>query len=137
MFIGFLATFVYASLVKRNIIIKLPDSVPPAVNKAFAAIIPGTAAIYASSIVAYLVFSVSGQSLSDVVSTYIQMPLLALSQGLGSVVLLTFLVQLFWFFGLHGHNVLAPIMDGIYGIALNENTAAYEATRSVADLPWL
>ncbi|HGA1492814.1 TPA: PTS transporter subunit EIIC, partial [Streptococcus suis] len=81
-------------LVKRNVIIKLPDSVPPAVNKAFAAIIPGTAAIYASSIVAYLVFSVSGQSLSDVVSTYIQMPLLGLSQGLGSVVLLTFLVQL-------------------------------------------
>ncbi len=137
MFIGFLATFVYASLVKRNIIIKLPDSVPPAVNKAFAAIIPGTAAIYASSIVAYLAFSLTGQSLGDLVSTYVQLPLLGLSQGLGSVVLLTFLVQLLWFFGLHGHNVLAPIMDGVYMVALNENTAAYAATQSTADLPWI
>ncbi|MDG3106956.1 PTS sugar transporter subunit IIC [Streptococcus suis] len=137
LFIGFLATWVYASLVKRNVIIKLPDSVPPAVNKAFAAIIPGTAAIYASSIVAYLAFTLTGQSLGDLVSTYIQLPLLGLSQGLGSVILLTFLVQLFWFFGLHGHNVLAPIMDGVYMVALNENAAAYTATHSTANLPWL
>lgn len=61
---------------------------------------------------------------------------MGLSQGLGSVILLTFLVQLFWFFGLHGHNVLAPVMDGIYGVALNENTAIYEATKDIAQLPW-
>lgn len=135
--IGFLATWVYATLVKHNVVIKLPDTVPPAVNKAFAAIIPGTVAIYASSILAYGVFALTGQSLSDVVSTYIQIPLLGLSQGLGSVILVTFLVQLFWFFGLHGHNVLAPVMEGIYSVALNENTAVYNATQSTADLPWL
>ncbi|MBF8969665.1 PTS sugar transporter subunit IIC [Streptococcus sp. NLN76] len=135
--IGFLATWVYAILVKHNVVIKLPDTVPPAVNKAFAAIIPGTVAIYVSSILAYGVFALTGQSLSDVVSTYIQIPLLGLSQGLGSVILVTFLVQLFWFFGLHGHNVLAPVMEGIYSVALNENTAVYNATQSTADLPWL
>lgn len=134
--IGFVSISVYAALTKRNIIIKLPDSVPPAVNKAFAAIIPGTAAIYTSALVALLATSITGQALNDLISTYIQMPLLGLSQGLGSVILLTFLVQLFWFFGLHGHNVLAPIMDGIYGVALNENTAVYEATRNIAELPW-
>lgn len=135
--IGFLATWIYATLVKHNVVIKLPDTVPPAVNKAFAAIIPGTAAIYVSSLLAYGVFALTGQSLSDVVSTYIQIPLLGLSQGLGSVILVTFLVQLFWFFGLHGHNVLAPVMEGIYSVALNENTAVYNATQSTADLPWL
>ncbi|RRD30427.1 PTS sugar transporter subunit IIC [Streptococcus minor] len=137
LFVGFLATFVYATLTKRNIVIKMPDSVPPAVNKAFASIIPGTAAIYVTSIVAFLIFTMSGLSLSDLISKYVQIPLLGLSQGLGSVILLTFLVQLFWFFGIHGHNVLAPVLDGIYVVALTENTAAYEATRSVADLPYL
>ncbi|WIK66310.1 PTS sugar transporter subunit IIC [Globicatella sanguinis] len=134
--IGFLATWVYATLTHKNFTIKLPDTVPPAVNKAFAAIIPGTAAIYASAIVAFLAFALTGQAINDLVSTYIQMPLMGLSQGLGSVILLTFLVQLFWFFGLHGHNVLAPVMDGIYGVALNENTAIYEATKDIAQLPW-
>ncbi|MBJ8349069.1 PTS sugar transporter subunit IIC [Streptococcus zalophi] len=133
---GFIASFVYAALTKRNITIKLPDSVPPAVNKAFVAIIPGAAAIYATSIIAYLTFVLSGLAMSDLISEYIQRPLMGLSQGLGSVILLSFLVQLFWFFGLHGHNVLGPILDGIYIPALNENTAVYEATHSVANLPW-
>lgn len=135
--VGFVSMFVYASLVKRNIIIKLPDSVPPAVNKAFAAIIPGTAAIYASALLAYGAFASTGLPLSDLVSKYIQTPLMGLSQGVGSVILLSFLVQLFWFFGLHGHNVLAPVMDGIYAVALNENTAVYEATRSIEQLPYI
>ena len=134
--VGFLSTFVYAALTKRNITIKLPETVPPAVNKAFAAIIPGTAAIYVSAIVAYVAFTATGLALGDLVSTYIQKPLMGLSQGIGSVIFLTFLVQLFWFFGLHGHNVLAPVMDGIYGVALNENTAVYEATKKVSELPW-
>ncbi|MDG3142082.1 PTS transporter subunit EIIC [Streptococcus suis] len=134
--IGFMSTFVYAALTKRNITIKLPETVPPAVNKAFAAIIPGTAAIYISAIVAYIAFTFTGLALGDLISTYIQKPLMGLSQGIGSVIFLTFLVQLFWFFGLHGHNVLAPVMDGIYGVALNENTAVYEATKNVSELPW-
>lgn len=98
----------------------------------FTALIIGFSAIFA-----YLIFALTGSSLSDVISTYIQLPLLGLSQGIGSVILLTFLVQLLWFFGLHGHNVLAPVMDGIYMVALTENTAAYNTAHSAANLPYL
>lgn len=134
--IGMISTMIYSFLMNKNITIKMPDTVPPAVTKAFAAIIPGTVAIYVSAIIGYLAYTVTGLPLTDLVSQYIQQPLMGLSQGLGSVIFLTFLVQLFWFFGLHGHNVLAPIMDGVYGAALNENTAVYEATRDIAQLPW-
>lgn len=134
--IGMMSTMIYSFLMNKNITIKLPDTVPPAVTKAFAAIIPGTVAIYVSAIIGYLAYIVTGLPLTDLISQYIQQPLMGLSQGLGSVIFLTFLVQLFWFFGLHGHNVLAPIMDGVYGAALNENTAVYEATRDIAQLPW-
>lgn len=134
--IGMMSTMIYSFLMNKNITIKMPDTVPPAVTKAFAAIIPGTVAIYVSAIIGYLAYTVTGLPLTDLISQYIQQPLMGLSQGLGSVIFLTFLVQLFWFFGLHGHNVLAPIMDGVYGAALNENTAVYEATRDIAQLPW-
>lgn len=134
--IGMMSTMIYSFLMNKNITIKLPDTVPPAVTKAFAAIIPGTVAIYVSAIIGYLAYTVTGLPITDLISQYIQQPLMGLSQGLGSVIFLTFLVQLFWFFGLHGHNVLAPIMDGVYGAALNENTAVYEATRDIAQLPW-
>lgn len=134
--IGFLSTMIYCSLMNKNIIIKMPDSVPPAVNKAFAAIIPGTVAIYASAIVGYAAIALTNQSLNDLISSYIQKPLMGLSQGVFSVIILSFLVQLFWFFGLHGHNVLAPIMDGIYAPALLENTDVWQKTHDISQLPW-
>lgn len=46
-------------------------------------------------------------------------------------------MQLLWFFGIHGHNVLAPILDGVYLVALTENTAAYNSAHSAANLPYL
>lgn len=135
--IGLLASMIYVKLMTRGITIKLPDSVPPAVSRAFAAIIPGVVAVYAAAILGYLSTSIFGLAIGDLILEYIQKPLLGLSQGLFSVVLLTFLVQVFWFFGLHGHNVLAPILDGVYLPALISNTEAYQATQSTADLPYL
>lgn len=46
MIIGFIATMIYVKLMLKDITIKLPDSVPPAISKAFASIIPATAALY-------------------------------------------------------------------------------------------
>ncbi|WP_130805914.1 PTS sugar transporter subunit IIC [Senegalia massiliensis] len=135
--IGFLSSMIYVKLMLRGITIKLPDSVPSAVNKAFAAIIPGIIAVYVAATLGYLSVTYLGFSINDLILEYIQKPLLGLSQGLFSVILATFLIQVFWFFGLHGHNVLAPIMDGVYLPALITNTEAYEAAQSAADLPYL
>ncbi len=60
-----------------------------------------------------------------------------MSQGFFSVIFMVFLIQLLWFFGLHGHNVLAPIMDGIYLTALNQNIEAFTTNQSTANLPYL
>ncbi|NBI07209.1 PTS sugar transporter subunit IIC [Senegalia massiliensis] len=135
--IGLLTSMIYVKLMLKGIIIKLPDSVPSAVNKAFAAIIPGIVAVYVAATLGYLSVTYLGFSINDLILEYIQKPLLGLSQGLFSVILVTFLVQVFWFFGLHGHNVLAPIMDGVYLPALISNTEAYQAAKSTADLPYL
>ena len=135
--IGLISSMIYVQLMKNNVTIKLPDSVPEAVSKAFAAIIPGIVAVYTAAILGYLSVSLLGYSINDLILTYIQQPLLGLSQGLFSVILSVFLIQLFWFFGLHGSNVLAPVMDGVYLPALLANTEAYEIARSAKDLPYI
>lgn len=135
--IGLISSMIYVKLMARGFTIKLPDNVPPAVSKAFAAIIPGIVAIYVAATLGYLSVELTGFAINDLILEYIQRPLLGLSQGLFSVILVTFLVQLFWFFGLHGHNVLAPIMEGVYLPALISNTEAYQATQSTADLPYI
>lgn len=135
--VGFISMKIFAYLMNHKVILRLPDSVPPAVNKAFAAIIPGVVAIYVAAILAQASVMLTGKALSDLISTYIQTPLMGLSQGVGSVILITFLVQLFWFFGIHGHNVLAPVMDGVYLTAQNLNLEHYQAHHQIAKLPYL
>lgn len=45
----------FCKLMLANITIKMPDSVPPAVSKAFAAILPATIALYVIAIINYIV----------------------------------------------------------------------------------
>ena len=130
--VGFVATVIYAKLMNKNVTIKLPESVPPAVSKAFAAIIPGVIAIYACGILAYIASTVSGgMSIGDIILKYVQMPFLGLSQGLGAVLIVVLAVQLFWFFGLHGTNVLGAILDGTYLTCQLDNAAAFNAGKAM------
>lgn len=116
MIIGALAVIIFCKLMEKNITIKMPDSVPPAVSKAFAAIIPATVALYVVAIFNFIIGKLTdGQLFIDLVQKYIAEPFLGLSQSLASVLLVTVLVQLFWFFGIHGPNVLAPVLEGIWG----------------------
>lgn len=124
MLFGGLATVIYIRLMKANIIIKMPDTVPPAVSKAFAAIIPATVAFYVVGIINYLFTKATGSAFIDWLSKTIQEPLLHASQGFGMVILITILVQIFWFFGIHGTNVLAPIIESIWTTAQLANVDA-------------
>ncbi|VWL85191.1 PTS sugar transporter subunit IIC [Oceanivirga miroungae] len=137
MVIGMISTIIYSKLMLNKVTIKLPDSVPPAVNKAFASIIPGIVTIYIASTISYLVSTYTGQALNDLIVKYIQQPLLGLSQGLVSVIIITFFIQFFWFFGLHGHNVLAPVIDGLYMPALLANVEHMAKGGLVENLPYL
>ena len=137
MIIGFISTLIFCNLMLKNITIKLPDSVPPAVNKAFTSLIPGIVAVYVCSILSFVITKTTGSSLNDLISMYIQTPLLGLSQGIFSVALISFLIQLFWFFGLHGHNVLGPIIEGIYQPALLANADHIAKGGTIDTLPYI
>lgn len=134
---GLLSTIIYAKLMIAKVTIKLPEQVPPAVSKAFAAIIPGCAAIYAAGALQYVCTQFLGAGVPELIFKYIQMPFQGLSQGLFSVLILVLFVQVFWFFGLHGPNVLSPVLDGIYIPLLNQNTDSYNLGARGAELPFI
>jgi PTS system cellobiose-specific IIC component len=127
MIVGGIATIIFSKLMLRDITIKLPDSVPPAVAKAFAAIIPATAALYVTAVF-YWVFNLIVPNLTflEWLQETIALPLLGLSQGFGAVILVTIFVQVFWFFGIHGPNVLAPILEGVFGVAQLHNVNLFQ-----------
>lgn len=126
MIFGFISVIIFAKLMQKNIIIKMPDSVPPAVSKAFAAIIPGVLALYVSGLIYWGWQKITGETLIDWISETIQAPLLNLSQGYAAVFLIVLLVHVLWFFGLHGTNIMSPVLQTIYGTAMVENTNAFQ-----------
>lgn len=127
MIIGFVSTMIYVKLMERDLTIKLPESVPPAVSKAFAAIIPATVAIYAVGLF-YFIFAqiIPDLTFQQWLQETVALPLLGLSQGFGAIAITTLAVQLFWFFGIHGPNVLAPVLEGVFGIAQLENVNLFQ-----------
>ncbi len=137
MIIGLISGMVFVKLMKADITIKLPDDVPPAVNNAFVSLIPGIIAVYVAAVITQICVVSTGMFPNALVNTYIAAPLLGISQSFWSVILIQFLVQLFWFFGLHGMNVMAPIIEGVYMPALLENTAAFQATGDAFAVPYM
>lgn len=111
----------YVWIIKKNITIKMPDSVPPAVSKAFVSVIPGVVVVYLSAITTILITSHFDMPVNNLISTMIQEPLMALSQGYPAVLIVTILTQILWFFGLHGLNVLGPIYESLWTVAQNQN----------------
>lgn len=124
--IGFLAVVIYSKFMKKNWTIKLPDSVPPAISVPFTSIIPAFIAMYAVAAITYGFNLVTGQLIIDWIYDILQTPLLGFSQNPLSIILVAFLTQLFWFFGIHGGNVMAPIMEGVFGVALLANLEAFQ-----------
>ena len=124
---GLVSVMIYSKLMIKKVTIKLPEQVPPAVSKAFAAIIPGTLAIYATGAIQQICVMATEKGLPELIMQFLQTPFQNLSQGLGTIIIIVFAVQLFWFFGLHGPNVLSPILDGGYVPLLNQNTDIYNA----------
>lgn len=129
--IGFLSTIIFSKLMNKNWTIKLPAAVPPAIAKPFMSIIPALVSLYTVGVITYLFNRFTGELIIDWIYKVLQLPLLSLSQSFLAVVLVAMLTQLFWFFGIHGGNVMAPIMEGVFGVALLANLEAYQTGQPI------
>lgn len=130
MFIGmiaaFLATEIYCRVTKRGWQIKMPDGVPPAVTKSFAALIPAIVTLTIFLMINAIMTGVFHANLHDVIYELIQKPLTGLGSSLPATLLALFLVQFLWFFGLHGQIIVNSVMDPIWNTLMLDNLEAYQ-----------
>lgn len=125
---GILSTELFVHLSNNHkLVLKMPDGVPPAVGKAFEALFPSmiTLAIFA---LVPLVCAFAG--IEDIVNSFyelVQKPFMGLSNNLFAAIVIPFAIQILWFFGLHGGNILAPFMETINTPAIDANIAALAA----------
>ncbi|MCT4563816.1 MAG: PTS sugar transporter subunit IIC [Maledivibacter sp.] len=134
MVLGVISTSIFKWFIKRNIQIKLPDSVPPAVSKSFSALIPG-AAIITLWLVVFAVFDrINIGNIHDLMMIVLGKPLGLLGNSLFGTIIAILLNSLFWFVGIHGGNVVNSILSPIWLINSDANRLVFQAD-STAHLP--
>ncbi len=116
--------------------ISLPDTVPPSLSDVFASIVPG-AVLMILYIAVFTVMNKMGTTFPKLIYGILS-PSLSAMDNLGFTMVITLLVHVFWFFGIHDaalSGVLGPIRDG--NLSLNAVAhAAGEALPTIFTTPF-
>lgn len=126
MIVALLSVEVNHFFIKHNITIKMPASVPPNVAAPFNVLLPAIANVVGFILIDKLVLTLTGAGLSNLVYTVFQ-PFMSATGSLPSVLLINVLMTTFWFFGIHGANMLSVVTTPITTAALAANAEAYVA----------
>ncbi|OIK13526.1 PTS cellobiose transporter subunit IIC [Bacillus sp. MUM 13] len=125
--IGILATEIYRWIVKKDIIIKMPNGVPPSVGRSFAALIPGFIVLLVIWVIRLLVELTPYESINNLVMTILGEPLKLVGLTLGGTIVAELFVTILWACGLHGTNIVKGVMEPIWYGAMGDNMTAYQA----------
>lgn len=127
MIVSFIAAEIYSRTSRKGWQIKMPDSVPPAVAKSFAALIPSILTLSIFTAINAIVTVGLNTNLHDVIYNIIQVPLVGLGSSIWATLLAIFFIQFLWFFGLHGQILVNSVMDPVWNTLMFENLEAYKA----------
>lgn len=139
-FISIIVAILSAELFTRllgspKLLIKMPSSVPPAVAKSFAALFPSIITIGIFALVRTIISTSFG--MPDIVNSFysaIQEPFQSLTNSWGAGVIIALVPVFFWFFGVHGANIMEPFMQTINADSVARNMKAIEAGQ---DAPYI
>lgn len=126
--IGLAVAEMFTFIVRRNWVIRLPDSVPASVSRSFSALIPGFIILSIMGIISWALTNYE-TNFHQIILDSISTPL----ASMGSVVGWAYVIftSLLWFFGIHGSLALAALDSGIMTPWALENVAIYTEYGSV------
>ena len=121
MIVAIISTEIFAFAVKKKLVIKLPEGVPPAVMDSFAALIPAGLSMLVFFFVNMLFVNTPYGNVHAFIYKVLQAPLVGLGKSQAFEVIYQFLGSLFWFFGIHGPSVTKTVFGPIHKALSLEN----------------
>ncbi|MCP1110859.1 PTS system cellobiose-specific IIC component [Lachnospiraceae bacterium PF1-21] len=126
--IALIGTEIFVRLSRSDkLIIKMPDGVPPAVSRSFAALIPGVITIIAISFITVMIELVAKNNVFDLIYENLAKPLAKGSDTWGFGLIIVLLTHVFWVFGIHGANMFEGVLQTLNLMAVDNNTALLES----------
>lgn len=121
-------------IVKRNIVIKMPDGVPPSVSKSFVALIPGFVVVTVVWIVRLILENTDFGSIHNVVTMLLSEPLGVLGSSLIGSIIAYLIIMMLWAGGLHGTNIVGGVMNPIWLSNTDANRIAFQAGEELPNI---
>lgn len=120
--VAIVMSWLYCKILKKNIVIRLPESVPANVAGSFVALIPGGACIILAFGICVGARALADVSFAELIYEIIQTPLQAATGSLGGIIVMSLLMNFVWFFGIH-----SSVIGSMFNPFLNANSVANQA----------
>lgn len=127
MIVGLVVGRLFLVIKHKGWTIKMPESVPPMVTRMFESLIPTVLIGILFIFVDFGFGLTSFGNMHQFVYTIIQEPLKGIGGSIGAMIILSILQQVLWFFGIHGTNVILPIVTPLWMAMDVENMNAVTA----------
>jgi PTS system cellobiose-specific IIC component len=121
--IGLLVPVLYCWAVKKNFVIKLPDSVPPFVSESLGSIPAACIVMFPVLLLRWLLSMTSFATIPGLITAIISTPLSFVGNTLGGHIIFMILNSLVWWFGVHNAPVATAAMV-VMTPAVQENVNA-------------
>lgn len=125
---------IYTWFIRKNIVIKMPENVPPAVAKSFVALIPTLALMIGTLIVRLILENTSLQNIHELLKVILTTPLKTLVGSWWGLAIIIAIIQLFWIAGLHGSTIILGMIGPVLGLLGDQNRLAYEVGAEIPNV---
>jgi PTS system cellobiose-specific IIC component len=129
-----ISTEIFIYIINKNWIIRMPESVPPAVSKSFSAITPALVILILFFLIRIFFETTPYKTVFTFVNKFLSIPLSAIGLSFGGTIGTIFLYHLFWTMGIHGTRVVFGVMDSILLPAMDQNRLALEAGQQLPNI---
>ena len=133
--VAFFVSYVFCYCEKNHLTIKMPDSVPSGVARAFEALIPGVILFTAASVVFGLCHYLGATTLPELLFKVIQTPLQSLSDTIGGGIVIVGLQSILFWAGVHGPNVVGGVVSPLLLANSLDNQAILDAGGQLLNNP--
>lgn len=123
---GLITPEIIKKVINKGAIITLPDTVPPAIAKSFASLIPGFVAVLFWGILTAIMTFTDFNNIHDFINIVIGTPLRYAGNSYAGHMMAVFLTSLLWCFGLHGSSIVSAVVRPLWmeNVMLNSELAA-------------
>lgn len=118
--IGFLVGYIYSLCIRKDIRVKMPEGVPPGVADSFSSLLPTGIITIVCAIIYAVCHFVFKTTFAKLIYSAIQIPLQGVTDSFAGVVIMTVMMSLLWWTGVHGGSICGGILSPI----LQANMAA-------------